>query len=360
MQTRSRRSLDRNTRYAKNSRRNEDADRVLLGRTVIENGLADARLKAIWLGHALARNIPFTAAKLARFGTGPVVRAVREKGPFDAVIFNSVAMAGAAPGLFAIAPMLHVSHNNERLTAAQNAVSAGNPALRWLFDREARLLGALESTLATRSRFVWCLSEDDRLSLQAPALAKSAVLPLTVNADPLPSARAESPGVTHDIGLIGTWTWEPNTVGLRWFCDCVVPLLPDGMSVAVAGRLPAGFAAPARVKLLGRVPDAGAFVGSCRVLALAARAGTGVQLKTIEAFERGMPAVATTLSLRGIAQIPVNVVIADEAQGYAAALASMVASSHRGTVGRVDGQLFARAQIAGLQAALQRGLRTLA
>ena len=44
---------------------------------------------------------------------------------------------------------------------------------------------------------------------------------------------------------------------------------------------------------VGRVPDAVAFVLSGRTVPLISRAGTGVQLKTIETFELGLPAVAS-------------------------------------------------------------------
>ncbi len=54
------------------------------------------------------------------------------------------------------------------------------------------------------------------------------------------------------------------------------------------------------------------FVRSCAVIPLISRAGTGVQLKTIETFEMGLPSVATALSVRGIADIPGNCVVTDD------------------------------------------------
>ena len=60
------------------------------------------------------------------------------------------------------------------------------------------------------------------------------------------------------------------------------------------------------VSFVGRVADAIAFVLSGRVVPLISRAGSGVQLKTIETFELGLPAVATSRSLRGIGAVPAN------------------------------------------------------
>ena len=72
--------------------------------------------------------------------------------------------------------------------------------------------------------------------------------------------------------------------------------------------------------LVGRVPSAEGFLRSCRLVALSSRAGTGVQLKTIEAMQLGLPAVATTLSCRGFTDMPANFTLADTAEDFARAL----------------------------------------
>ena len=45
--------------------------------------------------------------------------------------------------------------------------------------------------------------------------------------------RSEEP--RFDIATIGSWTWDANAAGLRWFIDRVVPLLPRQVQVGVAG-----------------------------------------------------------------------------------------------------------------------------
>ncbi len=160
----------------------------------------------------------------------------------------------------------------------------------------------------------------------------------------------------HDVGLIGTWTWEPNLIGLRWFIEEIAPFLPRGFRMAVAGRTPAGLSAPANVALLGRVPDAQAFVGSCRTIALVSRAGTGVQLKTLETLQAGLPAVATSLSMRGVAERPGNIRVEDDARRFAAALMQLVSDVRAGNTGRIDGAAFAERQMLASRNALAAGL----
>ena len=163
----------------------------------------------------------------------------------------------------------------------------------------------------------------------------------------------------HDVGLIGTWTWEPNLLGLTWFLSEVVPHLPSHLRIAVAGRTPDWLQAPAEVSLLGKVPDAASFLTGCAVVALTSRAGTGVQLKTIEALQLGLPAVATSLSMRGLNDWPPNLEIADDAVAFARLLAAHVAAVQAGDVRRVDGAVFMAAQRKALGLAITAGLSAL-
>lgn len=337
-----------------------DPDLVLIDRIVIENAAAGPALKARWLAAALAFGLPVASAKLRLADGGRMSRAMAERSPFDGVIVNSAQVAGAFPDLAGIAPAILVEHNIEHLSAAQNASHAEGWLARLLYRREARFLEAIERRQWAEARFVWCLAEEDRRMLGPVMAEKSAVLPLLPAVPPHRSGTArDGDRFDHDIGLIGTWTWEPNLIGLRWFLEDVVPLLPAGLDVAVAGRLPAGLAAPANVKLLGRVPDASAFLAGCRVVALASRAGTGIQLKTIEALALGLPAVATGLSMRGFAACPANVMMADDAAGFACALAGQVEAVAAGRVDRVDGSDFVLRQRAAHASAIARGLAAL-
>ncbi len=337
-----------------------DPDLVLIRRMVIENSAAGPARKAMWLAAALLRGIPFAAAKLWLAGRTRLLDEIDARGPFDALVLNGVMMPGAFPDMTSRAPALLIAHNIEHASARQNADHAGNALMRWLFARESRLLEALESGLARDCAAIWCLADEDRQALARlagpDALARCAVLPLVSGGgrklEPVAHPR-------HDVGLIGTWTWEPNLIGLRWFLREVAPRLPADCTIAVAGRIPAGVEPPPNVAMVGRVPDADAFLADCAVVALASRAGTGVQLKTIETLQLGLPAVATSLSFRGLCAPPVNVRIADEPAAFAKALAEHVAAVRSGAITRLDGASFMHAQQAELTRAIAAGLGAL-
>ncbi len=318
----------------------DDADRLLLGRKVIENAAGTPVRKARWLAKALITGLPVSVAKLA--DARDVPQRLHAAGRFDALVLNSVTLAGAFPQILALAPAILVEHNIEFVSARQNAAHARSGLMRVLFAREARLMEMLERRLWDEARFILCLAEEDRRSLPEALQARAAVLPLVPAAEAKTIRPSASP--RFDVGLIGTWTWEPNLIGLSWFLGEVAPRLPADVAVGIAGRVPSGFAIPSalteRVTVLGRVPDADAFLADCRVMALASRAGTGVQLKTIETLSRGWPAVATPLSLRGVGPAPANVAVADDPETFARALVCQVGAVRAGRLGPLDGQAF--------------------
>ncbi len=127
--------------------------------------------------------------------------------------------------------------------------------------------------------------------------------------------------------------------------------------MTVAGSTPADLkAARPDVTFAGRVPDASDFVRSCAVIPLISRAGTGVQLKTIETFEMGLPSVATALSVRGIADIPGNCVVTDDPVRFAHAINAMVARVRSGEDLTCSGEGFRAAQLTRLDQQIRVGL----
>lgn len=334
----------------------EPEQAIVVAQADIENAVVPAAQKLRWLVEAVRLGLPVACAKLRLAGAGRLVEAVRAQGPFDALVLNSVMLPGAFPELLRIAPCILVEHNIEHVSARQNAEHAENPLLRRLYGREARLLERLERRLWDEARFIWTLAEEDRRALGPAYQAKSCALPLVSGSAATASPDDLDEAPAFDIGLIGTWTWGPNLIGLDWFLREVCPLLPDGIRVAVAGRVPPELRAPPNVTLVGRVPSAEGFLRSCRLVALSSRAGTGVQLKTIEAMQLGLPAIATTLSCRGFTEMPANFTLADTAEDFARAVTERVASIRAGDRQRIDGAAFMASQRKALADGLARGL----
>jgi hypothetical protein len=264
-----------------------------------------------------------------------------------------VQFAGAFEKLFADRPSIFVAHNVEHLSARENAAAAGSLFQRLLFRREAKLLETMEERLCRRARFIFTLAEEDRAALGVASDDRSAVLPLVTGAQPPTEVALRR--IDCEAALIGTWTWQPNRIGLDWFLGKVVPHLRPGFRIRIAGSMPSGVTSKhPGVEFVGRVPDAQAFVRSAAVIPLISTAGSGVQLKTIETFELGLPSVATSRSLRGIDHRPANCVVTDDPADFARALEAAATLIHD-----VDGSAFRRSQVRALDAAIRLGLEKL-
>jgi hypothetical protein len=340
-------------------RRRDDApspqragESICLGEIALENAGSSRAQKACWLAGALSRGLPVTAAKLAGLSKRTLLAHLAEVGEFDGLILNSLQMPTAYPYLTRF-PAIFIAHNVEHRSAEENAANAAGSLTRLLYRREAALLKRAETRLCREARVIHTLSAADAAGLGLAGDARCLPLALTVGH----AQGADDGSRHHDVGLIGTWSWAPNRVGLDWFLGEVVPRLPSDLTVAIAGRLDGPPpAAPANVAFLGRVEDAQRFVRASRVLALATRGGTGVQLKTIEAFEEGMPAVATPQALRGVDAMPANVGVANDPAEFAHQIVVRVAAEKAGENSRLDGSVFAASQRDALDRGVSAGL----
>ena len=326
---------------------------IVLGALDVRTENASSLRKLAWVAKAMLSGLTFASVKLRAVSDREVLAAVARAGPFDGYVLNSVQFAGAFEKLFDDRPSIFVAHNVEHRSAQENAAAAGGLFQRFLFRREARLLKTMEERLCHRARFVFTLAEEDRAALGVASGDRSAVLPL-VTLTQAPKQKG-SRRIDCDAALIGTWTWQPNRIGLEWFLEKVMPHLRPDFHVRIAGSMPSGIASThPGIKFVGRVPDAEAFVRSAAVIPLISTAGSGVQLKTIETFELGLPSVATSRSLRGIDHRPANCVVTDDPVTFARALEAAARD-----VRDVDGSAFHHRQVKALDAAVRLGLEKL-
>ena len=333
-----------------------DEDVVALATRELENSGAGPVRKLFWMMQAMRYGLPFAAAKLADFPASQLATEIERAGPFDGHILNSYQMAAAFPHLCDV-PHIYIAHNLEHRSAAQNAAAVTSAPERWLYQRDERLLKSLESRLTRQASFVWTFSDAD-IDGHDLAPDQGCLLPLFV---PNAAEAAANNEPIFDVGLIGTWSWQPNFVGLQWFVEEVAASLPPAMRIAVAGSIPTtSLKAGSNIEFMGRVESANGFLDSVNVVPLISRGGTGVQLKTIEAFQAGRPCVATQSSLRGIDELPANCLLADEPREFAKALTDLVEGAKSGALPTVDGQKFKDRQKAGLIAGLQQGIDHLA
>ena len=127
-----------------------------------------------------------------------------------------------------------------------------------------------------------------------------------------------------DILIIGD-SHPANCEAGRWFIkEVFIPYLqPQGRTFAIAGRISdvlfREFDGTGYIFFLGFVEDLAALRGVSRIAVLPDRRGTGISIKTLEAFASGMPFVLTSTAIRGLHdRLPDTVVPRDEPAEMAA------------------------------------------
>lgn len=227
---------------------------------------------------------------------------------------------------------------------------AGARISRWVLQREARLLRRMEHLALQHASVVGCLTEADAARLRElaarngrpvpvevlpgytlPATVSCAtapeVPPIVSKALPTEAVRATLaalPPGQRRVGMLGTWTWEPNRAGLDWMLQHVLPRLPAHCQLVLAGAGLEHLPPHPRTTVLGRIAEVGSFYEAVDLVAIPSVRGSGIHEKAIEAIGGGMPVVASRHGLRGLMQqLPGHVHLADSADEFAQACATV-------------------------------------
>lgn len=339
-----------------------DCEMHLLGELEVTNAKVGTLQKLRWLGTAFLNRTSVSSGKMLTVRANRIQSILDSLAPFDGLVLNSVQLPAAFAQVFRPYPSIYVAHNVEADSAFESAERANATLERFLFRREAQYLEYYEQHLAQNAVAVWTFAEADRFGFGRAVSERAFVLPLVTGWDaPVAPTSEHDQDLRHDLGLIGTWSWRPNRLGLDWFLAEVVPHLPEDMTIAIAGQMD-GMPTVSHpgVRFVGRVPDARAFVAQSAIVPLISRGGTGVQLKSLETFELGMPCVATQASLRGIEAIPDNCSAADDPAEFARLLVERVVKVRAGDRQRLDGSAFHRAQKVRLMRVMRNVLAGLA
>jgi len=293
-----------------------EAGEFLVERRAIETD-ASGLQGYLWLLGAIALGEPYSSFKYASARYRSLLKVRLLYGGVDLVVLDHAQMGFLLDVMPPEIPIVFVAHNvEEAIYAEQQATAKG--LRRWLLQREANAIANMERSLAQRAQQVWTLTSTDGTHFSAVHGATS-VCAFNLPGHVSEVRPSDVSAIKWDIGLIGTWTWGANAQGLQWFMSEVFPLLDKTLRVAIAGKGAEAFATEGAT-LLGFVPDAVDFMRECAVVAVPSIAGSGVQVKTLDAIAAGRPLVATSVALRGISSPPKSVTMADDPAAFVAAM----------------------------------------
>jgi len=287
-----------------------------------------AGLEALgWFLRALSGSKPYTVCKYFSREYQELVRRLAGQKKYALCVIDHVQIGWILKVLPANLPIVLVAHNVEKDIYATQVDDSRNLFKKKILSREQRLIDKLERSIAAKASQIWTLSSAD--STYFSLLGGGTVFSFDVpSAFELPDSGLVP--FERDIGILGTWTWGPNALGLKWFFADVYPKLPKDLRIQVAGN-GAGWLKNqyTNVDYLGFVNDAAEFLKSSRVVAIPSTQGGGIQIKTLDAIASGTLAVATDVAVRGIENPPPSVVVADNSEEFTRGLLRSLDCSER-------------------------------
>ena len=275
---------------------------------------------------SLLRGRPLTVERHRLAAVAERVRRLAAAEAFDVVQAEQLqAVAQASPAVATGVPLVYRAHNLESVLWTF-AASFARPFERALLRREARRLAALERVTVGRAAATVVLTELDAAPLRRAAGPGSRIerVPVPFPAELAPSTvpLAGQPAVV----TLASPTWLPSReTALRIARDWwpVVRRRVPGAVLHCFGGVDGGpvdgvewHPAPA---------DSAVAFATGAVVAIPARHPTGIPIKGLEAWARGLPLVGSGQTAEALeAEAGRELLVADDPEGFAAALRQLV------------------------------------
>ena len=192
------------------------------------------------------------------------------------------------------------------------------------FAADAALLKKQETRIASMSDQVWCVTHDDKETLEREApLANISVIPNIHKLHGRGATFEERDGLL----FIGNFGHRPNKDAVHYLMHKIYPLIreemPDMKIYIVGSNTPEelrDYQSP-HVHVMGYVEDVDSLFHKCRVFVSPLRYGSGMKGKVGQALSYGLPIVTTSIGAEGIGlEQDHSALVADDAESFAAAV----------------------------------------
>lgn len=273
--------------------------------------------------------MPYIVAKCDNASLRALVRRRLREERFDVIYIGALGMMPYVKDARELQPLARIvleQHNVEWEIWERLAPSLKQP-FRTIARIEAYATRRFEARAMREVDAVIAISSPDARAFRALAGRDAIVVPTFIEPKAPRSETTSKPALAY----VGQLAWQPNALGLDWFCEEVWPLvrarLPEATLSIAGGGLPKDAAGKPTLPPLWRKPGVTAlgFVDDLEsvyreTLALVApiRGGSGVRMKLLESMSAGMPSVTTTDGALGLdVEDGRELLIADDAPGFA-------------------------------------------
>jgi polysaccharide biosynthesis protein PslH len=234
-----------------------------------------------------------------------------------------------------------------------------------LLRREARRLGAWEGKAVRRAATTLALTKEDAARLGELAGGGGRVRVVRAPFPELPPGSGRLAG-DPPVVVFGSRGWLPNEDSVGWYLKDVWPAVQAELPAAILHVFGSDLASPPPGVTLHPPPgDSGEAFPAGSILAVPLRIASGVRIKILEAWARGVPVAATPEALAGLeVKDGREVLVAREPREFAAAIrrlqeepalaASLISEGRRARRERHDPQEIARCLMAEYEKVIAR------
>lgn len=204
--------------------------------------------------------------------------------------------------------ILH-EHNAEYVMWDRLADIESNPIKKWAVRMEARRIRKAELAYTRRADLVWAAPNDIKELVKIGVDESKCQETYHLGEDFMldrPDLNFES--TEKALLFIGTLTWEANIDGLLWFFDHVWPRLKavhEDLKFHIVGKNPdprliEKTRGEDGITFAGFIEDLEPWYVRSRVFVIPLRFGSGIKVKLLNAFYRGIPVVTTPIGTEGL------------------------------------------------------------
>jgi glycosyltransferase involved in cell wall biosynthesis len=275
------------------------------------------------------QGLPYLIAKCDTPKMHALVNEQLTRFSYDVVYMGQLGMAAYLPRARRLAPKARfvLEEHNVEWEIFRKLAPTFRLALRQVARAEARALRRFERRTLRAVDSTIAISEADAGALRRLCGRSAVVVPTFIerNGGRVENTRAPA------LAYTGLLAWQPNALGLDWFCREVWPLvrrdLPEatltiagpGLRRAADGTLavPEAWSLPG-ITTVGYVDDLESLYRNSLAIVAPILGGSGVRMKLLESMRAGMPTVTTIDGAAGLdVQNGREMLIADEPARFA-------------------------------------------
>jgi glycosyltransferase involved in cell wall biosynthesis len=275
-------------------------------------------LAAFWRARRLG--VPYLVARFFTPRFADALRAHLREQRFDVVQVESPFLLPYVPAIRESSDAIVVlrSLNVEFRIWEQLAANKLNPLPRII----ARSLRRYEIAHLNTCDAIVPITEDDARDFRT--LGSTIPIHVLPGGVDLPAIFREGHGT---IGFLGSLDYRPNQEAALWIAEQLQPRVSAEIHIAGSNAPPWLRARLENVHFEGKVADAAEFIQSMSVMIAPIFSGGGMRIKILEAMANARPVVSTSIGAAGIEGD--NIVLADDADSFAAAVSQLLSDPSR-------------------------------